>query len=677
MHIHLCPSSELRLNAGLFFFLMVLLVVPHNVAVSQNVFIVDTWFDDSDAVPGDGFCATNSFDCTLRAAIEEANALPNVGSPDVISFANIPLLGDFAVIALLETLEITTPLIIDGSTAPGEVILDGTDMIEPGPGIEILGNGSTIKAITMGHFYSNGAIHIEGDNNVIERNYIGVTRNGDDIPNQTGIFITGENNRVGGVGSVTSFYDLGLGNVIGNSVRFGMGVAGSDNIVRRNFIGLDRAGQNKGNSEYGIFCLQSTGNTIGGQSAAHGNRIGYNGAAGIILQACEGTVIRNNYIGTDNVGSDFGNEGAGIALIFNANGNTVGGSQDRGNVIGFNETGIIIDESGENNLRGNFIGINRDGDPIGNVGAGISNYSSIASGAYLIDGNVIGYGANDVISPGAEKGNVIGFNGGAGINMFFAEPVENAMRGNSIFQNGALGIDLENDGTTGNDADDVDTGANLLQNHPDITRAFYRAGNNVLAIEFTVSSADTEAAYPLVIDAYIADEGASGEGEVYIGTVSYETPGGIGFLEIPADDVDWALDDVIVLTATDADGNTSEFSPASTELSNPDGGPSIAANDSALRKPSSVASIVTLSSPYPNPFNPQATFTVSVSKAQSIHITIHDMLGRLVTELHHGVLPAQVATPFTVDGSRLASGTYLLRVTGNDFVETRRLLLMK
>jgi hypothetical protein len=38
--------------------------------------VVDSPFDAGDAVPGDGFCATAADACTLRAAVQEANALP-------------------------------------------------------------------------------------------------------------------------------------------------------------------------------------------------------------------------------------------------------------------------------------------------------------------------------------------------------------------------------------------------------------------------------------------------------------------------------------------------------------------------------------------------------------------------------------------------------------------------
>src|SRR4051794_30825064 len=42
----------------------------------DTVFTVNTTRDDVDANPGDGVCRTIKGDCTLRAAIQEANALP-------------------------------------------------------------------------------------------------------------------------------------------------------------------------------------------------------------------------------------------------------------------------------------------------------------------------------------------------------------------------------------------------------------------------------------------------------------------------------------------------------------------------------------------------------------------------------------------------------------------------
>lgn len=59
--------------AALTSLLLVLAVAP---AAEAARFRVDSKADAADAVPGDGFCATIDGACTLRAAIQESNALP-------------------------------------------------------------------------------------------------------------------------------------------------------------------------------------------------------------------------------------------------------------------------------------------------------------------------------------------------------------------------------------------------------------------------------------------------------------------------------------------------------------------------------------------------------------------------------------------------------------------------
>src|SRR5437867_9244867 len=51
-------------------------------SVQGSSFTVDSPFDDVDVSPGDGLCGTSTGVCTLRAAVQEANALPG---PDAVS----------------------------------------------------------------------------------------------------------------------------------------------------------------------------------------------------------------------------------------------------------------------------------------------------------------------------------------------------------------------------------------------------------------------------------------------------------------------------------------------------------------------------------------------------------------------------------------------------------------
>ncbi|MEM6337917.1 MAG: T9SS type A sorting domain-containing protein, partial [Bacteroidota bacterium] len=84
-----------------------------------------------------------------------------------------------------------------------------------------------------------------------------------------------------------------------------------------------------------------------------------------------------------------------------------------------------------------------------------------------------------------------------------------------------------------------------------------------------------------------------------------------------------------------------------------------------------------LSDAYPNPFNPQAMFTLAVAERQRVTVDLFDALGRSVQTLHKGELAANQTHRFTLDGSRLPSGVYLYRVAGESFVESRRVTLVK
>lgn len=86
---------------------------------------------------------------------------------------------------------------------------------------------------------------------------------------------------------------------------------------------------------------------------------------------------------------------------------------------------------------------------------------------------------------------------------------------------------------------------------------------------------------------------------------------------------------------------------------------------------------VVFSDVYPNPFNPQARFTLTLSEAQPVRVEVFDVLGRSVGLLHDGPLGARQPYRFTFDGGHLASGRYLIRATGRAFVATQAVTLLK
>ena len=75
----------------------------------------------------------------------------------------------------------------------------------------------------------------------------------------------------------------------------------------------------------------------------------------------------------------------------------------------------------------------------------------------------------------------------------------------------------------------------------------------------------------------------------------------------------------------------------------------------------------------PNPFQAAARVTVDAARTAAYQIDVTDVLGRRVATLHEGVLPAGRHL-FTLDGTRLPAGLYLVRVAGPDGVTTRRVV---
>lgn len=80
---------------------------------------------------------------------------------------------------------------------------------------------------------------------------------------------------------------------------------------------------------------------------------------------------------------------------------------------------------------------------------------------------------------------------------------------------------------------------------------------------------------------------------------------------------------------------------------------------------------------HPNPFNPTTRFTVAVSAAQRVSVTVYDLTGRAVAALFDGPMAADQPRAFTFEAAGLPSGAYLVRVQGEGTVATRTLTLLK
>ena len=495
-------------------------------------------------------CATTGIGtCSLRDAITFANA--NAGA-DTIEFA----IGTGPqVIRLLSPLPaMTDQTYIQGWTQPGSELvrieLDGS-LAGPGAdGLQLLAGNSGVASLSIYGFDGNAIRIAGGGNTIVTACFIGIDHTGAVIRGNggAGVLISGSpNNWIG--------FPEQLGNVIAaNQEGIRIEGAGSDgNILLHNSIGATYDLYPViGNSGVGIEILSGVGNIIvEGEivgSGSHGIVLGP-GSSGAFIQV---VAIGGPYIFTG------GNNGDGI-LVSGSSSNFIGGFEYlfSANIIVQNAgAGIRLTNGATGNLiAGNMIGTDqlRTGSGSGNRGSGIAIENS--------SGNFIGGEA-----PG---GNAIAFNGGPGISVV-GTAIRNAISRNAIFSNGGPGIDLGGDGVTPNHVG-TGSGPNLWQNYPVLTRAGSIRGEVIL--EGTLEGAPGQA---VVIEFFASAACHSsppndfGEGRTFLGSIK-ATPGITGTagfqvtLGLPAAGFDGPIfpgdpaGRVFTATATDEDGNSSEF----------------------------------------------------------------------------------------------------------------------
>ena len=406
--------------------------------------------------------------------------------------------------------------------------------------------------------------------NAVQGNLIGLAASGTSaLPNHEGIAIEkgASNNRIGGTTS-------GAANTISGNDRNGIVIGGNGttgNEIISNFIGLTpTGGPGVGNGDHGITLLDSSSaTTIGGMTGDSLNVIGENGEAGINLHNTTSNVdIVGNRIGTGVAESDLRNGRGGVF---------VNGADHliTKNVLGYAQWGIRLGGTAQRTVvQGNYVGVAPDGTDIGHKFAGIRLSPTSTSAP---TNNIIG--TTTSVSVRSDHANVVANNDvGIAVEVFSGQhPINNAIRGNEVFANTGLGIDLEDDGQTANDAGDGDDGAHRLQNSPVIDGSGYDASADDVTVTYRVSSdpsltGDGAPRYPLTVDFYRADADAS-EGSAHIGSDTYSSSDytGCGSPPCPTTasftpSAAVTESDHVVATATDADGNTSEFSATGTPL---------------------------------------------------------------------------------------------------------------
>jgi Domain of unknown function (DUF4347)/Cadherin-like/Right handed beta helix region/Cadherin domain/SdrD B-like domain len=473
---------------------------------------------------------------SLREAVAAANNTTNSpGAVDRILF-NIqdPLVNGAHRITLASTLPaINNGVVIDGSSEPDwaangnrpVVIIDGNDLPTFGFYLGSNADGTTIKGLAIQNFAGDGIfIDAGSDGNTLSGNYIGaLLTSGASAGIQAnnagaGITILGENNIVGG--STEADRNVVSGNANGILIEGGLARL---NLIAGNYIGTDATGSFVVRNTFDGVRIQNGAhdNIVGGASSNERNVISGNGSEGIeILGALSNNnVVLGNYIGVSADGlsnlTSSTASGSGI-LIFGGASNTLIGSVGAGNIIsGFRFAGIEVDGASTGTIiQGNRIGT--DSSNTMNWGTGESAIllengasNSLIGGVNFGDGNIL---ANSGQGAGTWTDGIS--ISGTGQN--------NAILGNHIYASGGLGIDLiGNDGNTPNDSNDLDSGANSLQNYPVLTVAVSTGAN--ITITGTLNSRPNTNYRIEFFSAANADASNHGEATTYLGFVKVLT----------------------------------------------------------------------------------------------------------------------------------------------------------
>ncbi|TVQ69120.1 MAG: T9SS C-terminal target domain-containing protein [Balneolaceae bacterium] len=92
--------------------------------------------------------------------------------------------------------------------------------------------------------------------------------------------------------------------------------------------------------------------------------------------------------------------------------------------------------------------------------------------------------------------------------------------------------------------------------------------------------------------------------------------------------------------------------------------------------PADIPSVFALNQNYPNPFNPSTIIPYELPGEIAVRIDIYDILGRRVMVLVDELKPAG-AHQARWDASGVAGGVYIYQLRAGDFVQSRKLTIVK
>jgi uncharacterized repeat protein (TIGR01451 family)/CSLREA domain-containing protein len=486
-------------------------------------FAVDSTADEVDFNPGDGICAT-SFSggvCTLRAAIQETNALANTDTtgdpaldPDIINVPagtyTLTIVGADEHVAAMGDLDITDDLTIVGAGSGTTIIQAGTlgHMDTGGPnGIDRVFHtidgvrGSTdvsLSGITIRHgnvqFNGGGIFHegtgtLSATNTVITNNQAGGIGGGGIRTVSAPVNLTDStvsNNRTAGVGSKSgggiqtdngelTLLRTTLSGNTADSDGGGIRAVFADVTVTDSIIsGNTSKGFDGGGIHNDVGTVTITRSIISGNNAEDGGGI-LTGPGPLIVESS--TISGNTATGLDSTGASSNGVGGGIASRGGSSGGSLSitDSTISGNTAALSGGGINIQQNIDQ------VTITRSTISGNTVTGASSNPGSGAGGGINAQNNSIITLTNVTVSGNTAQTNGGGIqngqNGFTTMNITNSTITDNTTGGNGggIFSDPLGTVNLVNTLIAENTVSAEGAG-------PDVSGAFVSQGNNLIGI---------------------------------------------------------------------------------------------------------------------------------------------------------------------------------------------------
>jgi len=488
MHLpELSTASVISQHKNSLLGLLSAVIFTLSTSLSAATFVVTNTTDN------DGAVCTNQ--CSLRQAMNAANNSPDVKGPDKIVFAINP-----------NDPSNDCRLVEDRHVCRIKIV--GVSGYKNSNGEDVYG----LPAIRNGGMYIDGS---KPENRKDVVGYPGMTRptieiTGEDanIPS-TGLIINSKGSTIKGL-VLHSFKGSPLNETGGECIL----ISGfqlepgnekvfdaSNNRIIANYLATDASGRAPQSTvNDGVLVLDGYKNTIGGDNIKDRNVILGASARPAVRIASFGP-LANSFFSTDNVvQNNF--IGHGVAL-----------ENSSGNFDGIIVTSFDPDFGSPQNT---LVKENRVG--------GVNRFA-IASAGGSANTQVVGNTVSNNLLSANIAVRFTNTNGGLIMDntikdntkgvLVFGTSNNISILKNSIYNNGNLGIDLNNDGVTLHDPMDVDVGPNNLQNFPVITQA--NSEKKVVKIKGQLSSEPLKKYRVEFFANKQADPSGYGEGECYLG----------------------------------------------------------------------------------------------------------------------------------------------------------------